>query len=72
MYKPINPDAWYWYNAVVGRNRCAIVDTYWQTETGSIVVTPLPGATKTKAGRYCCFHFLIEIALLSLSLASML
>ncbi|ORZ40371.1 acetyl-coenzyme A synthetase-like protein 1 [Catenaria anguillulae PL171] len=48
--EPINPEAWEWYNSVVGRNRCAVVDTYWQTETGSNVITPLPGAIPTKPG----------------------
>jgi acetyl-CoA synthetase len=48
--EPINPEAWRWYNTVVGGNRCPIVDTYWQTETGGIVITPLPGATPTKPG----------------------
>jgi acetyl-CoA synthetase len=48
--EPINPEAWNWYNEHVGRHQCAVVDTYWQTETGSIVVTPFPGAIETKAG----------------------
>lgn len=48
--EPINPEAWNWYNEVVGRRQCAVVDTYWQTETGSIIITPLPGATTTKPG----------------------
>ena len=48
--EPINPAAWHWYNEVVGEHRCAIVDTYWQTETGGHVLTPLPGATPTKPG----------------------
>ncbi|KAI9459202.1 hypothetical protein BJY52DRAFT_1267000 [Lactarius psammicola] len=48
--EPINPEAWNWYNEHVGRRQCAIVDTYWQTETGSIVVTPFPGAIETKPG----------------------
>ncbi|KAL1928000.1 hypothetical protein VTP01DRAFT_3405 [Rhizomucor pusillus] len=48
--EPINPEAWDWYNEKVGKNRCAVVDTYWQTETGSIIVSPLPGATATKPG----------------------
>lgn len=48
--EPINPEAWDWYNKNVGKEQCAIVDTYWQTETGSIIITPLPGATKTKPG----------------------
>jgi acetyl-CoA synthetase len=48
--EPINPEAWDWYNEKVGKNQCAVVDTYWQTETGSIIVSPLPGATPTKPG----------------------
>ncbi|KAI9301978.1 acetyl-coenzyme A synthetase [Cunninghamella echinulata] len=48
--EPINPEAWDWYNEKVGRNQCAVVDTYWQTETGSIIISPLPGATPTKPG----------------------
>ncbi len=48
--EPINPEAWEWYNKVVGESRCPIVDTWWQTETGGILITPLPGATKTKPG----------------------
>jgi len=48
--EPINPEAWNWYNEVVGQNRCPIVDTWWQTETGGILITPLPGATATKPG----------------------
>jgi acetyl-CoA synthetase len=48
--EPINPEAWMWYRRVVGGDRCPIVDTYWQTETGSIVMTPLPGAVPAKPG----------------------
>ncbi|MEL6477948.1 MAG: acetate--CoA ligase, partial [Pseudomonadota bacterium] len=48
--EPINPEAWNWYNEVVGGGRCPIVDTYWQTETGGHVITPLPGAIPTKPG----------------------
>src|SRR5215469_8530626 len=48
--EPINPEAWEWYHRVVGDRRCPIVDTWWQTETGGILVTPLPGATKLKPG----------------------
>jgi acetyl-CoA synthetase len=48
--EPINPEAWIWYNTVVGEERCPIVDTWWQTETGGILITPLPGATATKPG----------------------
>ncbi len=48
--EPINPEAWEWYYRVVGDDRCPIVDTWWQTETGGILITPLPGATKLKPG----------------------
>lgn len=48
--EPINPEAWMWYHEVVGEKRCPIVDTWWQTETGGIMITPLPGATATKPG----------------------
>ena len=48
--EPINPEAWMWYHRVIGKERCPIVDTWWQTETGSIMITPLPGATPTKPG----------------------
>jgi acetyl-CoA synthetase len=48
--EPINPKAWLWYHKVIGGEHCPIVDTWWQTETGSIVITPLPGVTSTKPG----------------------
>jgi acetyl-CoA synthetase len=48
--EPINPEAWEWYHRVVGNHRCPIVDTWWQTETGGILISPLPGATKLKPG----------------------
>jgi acetyl-CoA synthetase len=48
--EPINPEAWMWYREVIGRSRCPIVDTWWQTETGMIMITPLPGAIPTKPG----------------------
>src|SRR5262249_14137602 len=48
--EPINPEAWMWYRDQVGGSRCPIVDTYWQTETGAIVISPLPGVTATKPG----------------------
>ena len=48
--EPINPEAWLWYYNVVGEGRCPIVDTWWQTETGGILITPLPGATQLKPG----------------------
>ncbi len=48
--EPINPEAWEWYHRVVGDHRCPVVDTWWQTETGGILITPLPGATRLKPG----------------------
>ncbi len=48
--EPINPEAWMWYHQVIGRKKCPIVDTWWQTETGHIMITPLPGITATKPG----------------------
>jgi acetyl-CoA synthetase len=49
--EPINPEAWMWYHEVIGQERCPIVDTWWQTETGGIMISPLPGITSTKPGR---------------------
>src|SRR3954469_19027479 len=48
--EPINPEAWMWYREIIGGDRCPVVDTWWQTETGGIMITPLPGATPTKPG----------------------
>ena len=48
--EPINPEAWMWYQEHIGGGRCPIVDTWWQTETGGIMISPLPGATTTKPG----------------------
>ena len=48
--EPINPEAWMWYHRIIGKEKCPIVDTWWQTETGAIMITPLPGATPTKPG----------------------
>ncbi|MBC8063698.1 MAG: acetate--CoA ligase [Chlorobia bacterium] len=48
--EPINPEAWIWYHEVIGKKRCPVVDTWWQTETGSIMIAPLPGITATKPG----------------------
>ncbi len=48
--EPINPEAWIWYHTIIGKGKCPIVDTWWQTETGAIMITPLPGATPTKPG----------------------
>ncbi len=48
--EPINPEAWMWYREVIGRGRCPIVDTWWQTETGAIMISPMPGAIADQAG----------------------
>ena len=48
--EPINPEAWMWYHRVIGKERCPIVDTWWQTETGGIMIAPVPGAVPTKPG----------------------
>lgn len=48
--EPINPEAWMWYRSIIGKNKCPIVDTWWQTETGAIMISPFPGATPTKPG----------------------
>ena len=58
--EPINPEAWNWYYDVVGDSRCPIVDTWWQTETGSIMITPLPGATDLKPGSATLPFFGVE------------
>ncbi|XP_005099293.1 acetyl-coenzyme A synthetase, cytoplasmic [Aplysia californica] len=63
--EPINPEAWLWYHRVVGQENCAIVDTFWQTETGGHVITPLPGATATKPGSATFPFFGIVPALLT-------
>jgi acetyl-CoA synthetase len=60
--EPINPEAWIWYREVVGGSRCPIVDTWWQTETGSILITPLPGCTATKPGSATRPFFGVEAA----------
>ncbi|KAG0057578.1 acetyl-CoA synthetase [Gryganskiella cystojenkinii] len=62
--EPINPEAWHWYNDKVGQGRCAVVDTYWQTETGSHIITPLPGAITTKPGSATVPFFGIDLAIL--------
>ena len=62
--EPINPEAWEWYYHVVGDSRCPIVDTWWQTETGGILITPLPGATDLKPGSASLPFFGIEPAIL--------
>jgi acetyl-CoA synthetase len=61
--EPINPEAWEWYYRVVGNNNCPIVDTWWQTETGGILITPLPGATTLKPGSATCPFFGVVPAL---------
>ncbi|MEZ6004644.1 MAG: acetate--CoA ligase [Planctomycetota bacterium] len=62
--EPINPEAWMWYRRVVGGGRCPIVDTWWQTETGGIMITPLPGVTSTKPGSACMPFFGIDATIL--------
>lgn len=54
--EPINPEAWQWYHRVVGGGKCAIVDTYWQSETGGHALTPLPGCTPLKPGSAVSTH----------------
>ena len=61
--EPINPEIWQWYHDVVGDKRCAVVDTWWQTETGGIMITPLPGATPCKPGSATLPFFGVEPAL---------
>jgi acetyl-CoA synthetase len=60
--EPINPEAWMWYRQVIGHDRCPIVDTWWQTETGSIMITPLPGVTPTKPGTATLPFFGVDAA----------
>ncbi len=62
--EPINPEAWTWYHEVVGNEQCPIVDTWWQTETGGILITPLPGAVPAKPGSATLPFFGVEPALL--------
>ncbi len=62
--EPINPEAWMWYYTVIGKERCPIVDTWWQTETGGILITPLPGAIPTKPGSASLPFFGIEAEVL--------
>ncbi|MEK7814010.1 MAG: acetate--CoA ligase, partial [Candidatus Desantisbacteria bacterium] len=62
--EPINPEAWLWYHRVIGEGRCPIVDTWWQTETGGILITPLPGAFELKPGSASKPFFGIEPAIL--------
>jgi acetyl-CoA synthetase len=63
--EPINPEAWMWYHTVIGGGRCPIVDTWWQTETGSIMITPLPGATPLKPGSATLPFFGIDAAVVN-------
>src|SRR5436190_1886223 len=60
--EPINPEAWMWYSKTIGGGRCPIVDTWWQTETGSILITPLPGAVPTKPGSATLPFFGVDTA----------
>jgi len=62
--EPINPEAWMWYHRVIGQNRCPIVDTWWQTETGAVMISPLPGATPTKPGTATKPFFGVDAAIL--------
>ncbi|MFK7913728.1 MAG: acetate--CoA ligase [Pseudomonadales bacterium] len=62
--EPINPEAWNWYHRIVGESRCPIVDTWWQTETGGIMITPLPGATALKPGSATRPFFGVQPALM--------
>ncbi|MDP9172946.1 MAG: acetate--CoA ligase [Planctomycetota bacterium] len=61
--EPINPEAWMWYHEVIGGSRCPIVDTWWQTETGAIMITPLPGVTPTKPGTATLPFFGVDAAI---------
>jgi acetyl-CoA synthetase len=61
--EPINPEAWMWYHEVIGHGKCPIVDTWWQTETGAIMITPLPGVTPTKPGTATLPFFGVDAAI---------
>jgi acetyl-CoA synthetase len=63
--EPINPEAWMWYREKIGRNRCPVVDTWWQTETGAILIAPIPGAVPTKPGSATRPFFGIEPAVVT-------
>jgi acetyl-CoA synthetase len=65
--EPINPEAWMWYHTVVGGERCPIVDTWWQTETGGIMISPLPGVTPTKPGTATLPFFGVDAAIVDRS-----
>jgi acetyl-CoA synthetase len=60
--EPINPEAWMWFHTVIGGGRCPVVDTWWQTETGAIMISPLPGATPLKPGTATLLFFGIDAA----------
>ncbi|MDP7497048.1 MAG: AMP-binding protein, partial [Roseibacillus sp.] len=62
--EPINPEAWIWYHEKIGSGRCPIVDTWWQTETGAIMISPLPGCTPTKPGTATLPFFGVDAAIL--------
>ncbi|MFO7724607.1 MAG: AMP-binding protein, partial [Oceanipulchritudo sp.] len=62
--EPINPEAWMWYHEKIGKGRCPIVDTWWQTETGGIMLSPLPGVTPTKPGSATLPFFGVDAAVL--------
>ncbi len=63
--EPINPEAWMWYYTVIGQERCPVVDTWWQTETGGLMIAPIPGAIPTKPGSATVPFFGVEPAILS-------
>ncbi|MCF3974571.1 acetate--CoA ligase [Paracoccus salsus] len=70
--EPINPEAWNWYNQHVGKGKCPIVDTWWQTETGGHLITPLPGATETKPGSATVPFFGVKPAVLDANSAELI
>ena len=65
MGEPINSEAWHWFYNLVGHGKCSIVDTFWQTETGGHVITPLPGATPMKPGSAVGLSFLTQCLILT-------
>ena len=67
MGEPINPEAWIWYHEIIGHEHCPIVDTWWQTETGGIMITPLPGVTPTKPGTATLPFFGVDAAIVDRS-----
>lgn len=74
--EPINPEAWLWYYNMIGKKKCSIVDTFWQTETGGHVITPLPGATLMKPGSAVSgieiesFHFFLNVFFTNLTIST--